>query len=400
MSNKNNKMRIAFFTDNFYPELSGISDSIITTGAELARRGHQIEYFAPQYSTKSYKLAGTKTQELDLGQNIKIHRMLSLPYKAPTLQGRFAIPNFFRGIFSKKKFDVIHSQSFLSPGIDALCLSKSKNIPLVGTNHTLIESFIQYSPIQNKWARNFIPKYVVWYYNKCNFVTTPSDFLLDDMKKKGLRMPGIAMSNPIEAPFFNSKIAKNTLKKELGFSEFTILYAGRISPEKNIDVLLKAFISFAQNTPNTNLVIVGQGSTREALENISRESNVASRIKFLGPFLGAHKKKLYDIFHASDVFVIPSTSETQSMVTLQAMASSMPIIAAKAGALPELVISERGFIFEPGDSKELCSHLKYLYDQPKLREEIGRRANLFVLKFSPQEIANQWEKIYSNVIML
>lgn len=391
-------MKIAFFTDNFCPELSGISDSIIATGTELARRGHQIKYFAPRYSKRGYQLAGATRQELDLGPNVKIHRMLSLPYKSPTLQGRAAIPNLLRGFFSKDKFDIIHSQSFFSSGVDALCLSKIKHTPLIGTNHTLIESFINYSPIHSQWVCNFIPRYVTWYYNQCNFVTAPSDSLLNDMKKKKLQISNRVVSNPIETSFFNPKSGKNILKKELGFSEFTILYVGRIAPEKNIDVLLEAFLSFIQDAPDAHLVIVGQGTARAALEKHVRASKMASRVKFLGPFLGVHKKKLYDVFHAADVFAIPSTSETQSMVTLQAMASSLPVVAARAGALPEVVTSERGLIFTPGNVEELRACLKRLYDQPSLREEFGHQGNLFARQFSPQEIADQWEKIYDSVI--
>ncbi len=393
-------MRIAFFADHFYPELSGISDSIILVGKELSRRGHSVEYFVPSHPKKHYDISGVPLQELNLGPNIKIHRGASFPYKAPSMQGRALIPNILRGIFSQSKFDIIHSHSFFGAGLDALCFSKIKGVPLVGTNDTLIEAFIKYGFAENQRVKNFIATYIAWYYNACDFVTTPSQFLLNDMKEKGLKAPATAVSNPIENEFFNKRAAKDVLKKELGFLKYTVLYAGRISSEKNVETLLEAFIAFAKNVSDTNLVIVGHGSSRAMLEDRARKSSASSQIKIVGPFLGDNKHKLYDIFHASDVFVMPSVSETQSMVTLQAMAGSMPVLVARAGSLPELVDSGQGFIFEPKDFNELSLLIARLYENPALREEKGLRANVFAKSFSQEEIVQQWEKIYLSLIKL
>jgi len=391
-------MKIAFFSDSFYPELSGIADSILLTGTALGKKGHRVEYFVPSYSGKNYELSGIERKEPDIGPNIRINRMLSVHFKAPSMQGRAAVPNPLRGIFSRNKFDIIHSQSFFGPGLDALCLSKIAGVPVVGTNHTHIESFLRYSPVKSKYARDFILKYVIWYYNRCNFVTAPSEFLLNDMEAKGLHVAGNVVSNPIEEQFFNPRTGKDLLKKELSFLKFTILYVGRIAGEKNVKTLLEAFILFAKKIPEAELVIVGQGVMREEMEERAAQSGVSSRIKIVGPFLGEKKKKLYDIFHASDIFVMPSTSETQSMVALQAMAAGLPIVVARAGALPELAADRRGLIFEPDDRGELELTIDRLYRRPALREEMGGRGRLFVKKFSTQEIANGWEKLYNIVI--
>jgi glycosyltransferase involved in cell wall biosynthesis len=391
-------MRIAFFADNFYPELSGISESTILIGSELARRGHRIEYFVPRYAKKNYKTAGVSENELELGENIKINRMASFSFKAPTMQGRAVLPNIFRGFFSKKNFDIIHSQGFFGPGLDALCFSKIKKIPLVGTNHTLFESFIDYIPFKNRRLGEFILKYITWYYGKCNLVATPSNFLLRDMEKKKLKAPAISVSNPIAGNFFTPRKEKNELKKDLGFSKFCVLYVGRISPEKNVNILIKAFIPFAEKNPEASLIIVGQGIKREALEIMARESSVSAQIKFLGPFIGENRKKLFDIYHASDLFVMPSTSETQSMVTLEAMAAGMPIALARAGALPELALGHDNILFAPDNPRELEKIIEYFYAHPEIRQEMGQEAKNFVKKFTVEAMADQWEKIYQNAI--
>lgn len=391
-------MRIAFFADNFYPELSGISESILLTGVELARRGHKIEYFVPRYAKKNYETASVSENELELGENIKINRMASFSFKAPTMQGRAALPNIFRGFFSKKNFDIIHSQGFFGPGLDALCFSKIKKIPLVGTNHTFFESFIGYIPFKNRRLGEFILKYIIWYYGRCNLVATPSNFLLRDMEKKNLKAPSISISNPIADNFFFPRKEKNELKKDLGFSKFCVLYIGRIASEKNVDTLIKAFVPFAEKTPEASLIIVGQGIKREALEIMARESSVSAQIKFLGPFIGENRKKLFDIYHASDLFVMPSTSETQSMTTLEAMAAGMPVALARAGALPELSFGHKDILFNPDNPKELEKIIENFYNHPEARKEIGQEAKNFVKKFTVESIADQWEKIYQDAI--
>src|SRR3989344_6465229 len=148
-------MRIAFFSDNFYPELSGISDSIITTATELGRRGHQIRFFAPRYSTRNYSLLGLAAKEPSLGPNVSFCRFFSLPFPTGTGQGRLVVPSGWR-TWAIKSFspDILHSHLPFGVGLEGLIASKILHKPLVGTNHTPTSEFIHYSPWQPKWLKN------------------------------------------------------------------------------------------------------------------------------------------------------------------------------------------------------------------------------------------------------
>src|SRR5665647_286871 len=105
-------MKIAIFADNFWPEITGISDSIILLGKELVTLGHEIHFFAPYYSPKDFKVANIEPKELDLGKNIKIHRLFSFPYiGSPTKQSRVVIPLGIQSLKCRKeKFDIIYTQ--------------------------------------------------------------------------------------------------------------------------------------------------------------------------------------------------------------------------------------------------------------------------------------------------
>ena len=90
-------MRIAIFSDNFYPELSGITDSLMALAEELAKAGHQVFFFAPAYSRRDFAKSGFEFKELDLGANVSIVRFRSLPYRSsPTGQSRIVLPTCWR----------------------------------------------------------------------------------------------------------------------------------------------------------------------------------------------------------------------------------------------------------------------------------------------------------------
>ncbi len=387
-------MKIAYFSDNFYPELSGISDSIITTGIELSKRGHEIHFFAPSYSEKNYHSSGLSDQsEPHLGENIFIHRLPSIPFPAPTGAGRLAIPDIFRG-FDVEKFDIVHSQSIFGCGLDALITSKISKTPFVGTNHTLIEAFVpKYTIVQNT-MRSF----ETWYYNHTNFVTTPSEFLIEEMQKNGLIVKAKPLSNPIASEFFHAPASKEDLKKKLGLRKFSILYAGRISPEKNIMDLFNAFVIFAKENTEAELILAGNGILLPSLKQKTKELGLENKIRFTGLFQGENKKTLYEYFHASDVFVMPSTSETQSMGVIQAMASALPVIVANSGPLPTLVAEDRGLVCEPNNPASLAVTLKNISEDKTLQEKFSVNGKKYAEEYSVSKIADEWEKIYKETI--
>ena len=118
-------MRIALFSDNFYPELSGISDSLVALATELARRDHKIHFYVPNYSEKNHALSKVSQKEIDLGPNVAVTRFSSLHFGAGSGQGRLVIPYGLRAL-AVRKFnpDVIHTQTFFGCGMEALVASR------------------------------------------------------------------------------------------------------------------------------------------------------------------------------------------------------------------------------------------------------------------------------------
>lgn len=393
-------MKIAIFSDSFYPELSGISDSIIALAKELAKSGNQINFYVPYYSAKNYQRVKLSEQELDLGENIKINRLFSFPYRSGTEQARLAVPSPWHWI-SIKDFgpDIIHTQLFFGVGLDAIISAKINNIPIVGTNHTAITEFVRYSPIKTEWFKKLSIKYAVWYYNHCDYVTAPSQSVFDEMDKYGFNQSHRVISNPIDIDIFSPLLLnkKQEIKKEFGLSDATLVCAGRLAPEKNIDVLIRALSLVKRRFPTVSLILAGHGNAAEKLKNLAKTLNLGQSVKFLGT---VDQLTLAKLFQASEIFVISSTSETQSMSLMQAMASGLPAVGVKARTLPEYINDQNGFLVEPNDYRAFAEKLIILLENSILRKKLGQNASAFVQKFSISNITKEWERIYNNVISM
>lgn len=401
-------MRIAIFSDNFYPELSGISDSIIALSKELAKRGHFVDFYVPAYSKKDYERANVRDREIDLGPNIKIIRFFSFPYGsgAGTGQGRFVIPDGLRAatVFRFHP-DVIHTQLFFGVGLEAIFAARMLHKPVIGTNHTALKEFLKYSPIQAPWFTNGLLKYVNWYYERCELVTAPSQSVFDEMVALGFKnVKSRVISNPIDVKTFrplggvgNTPDAniKKSLRKKFGFGDHVIFSAGRLSDDKNPDVLIKTLAIVKKSVPDAQLVFAGRGVAQTSLEKLAQKIGVADSVKFLG-FVS--QPTLVETYNASDVFAIASTSDTQSLVMMQAMACGVPVVGVRARALPEYINDRNGFVVEPGDAAAMAAQITKLLKNRALAATLGAGGHTYASQFSETAIAADWEKIYTSVI--
>ena len=392
-------MRVAIFSDNFYPELSGIADSVLALGKELAKRGHQVCYFAPAYGPADYAKANLPVGELELGENIKIVRLWSLPIKnSPTGQGRLVLP-FVLSYRALRDFapDIIHINLCSFLGLDAILFAKVSKIPILGTSHTPITEFIKYFPIRAKWFDVILNHFVAWFYNRANFVTGPSQFIFDEMKRYGFHRTGQPMSNLIDVSNFTpvTKEKKAELKKEFQLSDHVVLYAGRLAEEKHIDVIIWAIKTVQEKFPDVNLVVTGHGAGEFALKSLVKELNLEKNVKFTGTVPWA---KLILFYQVSDIFAIASTAETQSISMLQAMSAGIPVVAVRAGALPEYVSADNGYLFEIGDFATLAERLIYLFNNEKERDRLGQGGVVTAGRYSIKEIAGQWENLFKKII--
>ncbi|MDB5194467.1 MAG: glycosyl transferase group 1 [Parcubacteria group bacterium] len=391
-------MRVAFFSDNFYPEISGISDQLIILARNLAERGHQIDIYAPRYSGKDYKKAGGIEKELDLGEHIAIHRLFSLhvPF-SPTGQSRIVLPIFLRWIFMRKRRpDVIHTHSFFGVGIEAIAAAKILRIPIVGTNHTRITFFVpRIWPIET-YIDIASRRSVSMYYNRCDFVSAPALFLLTEMKNSGLRAPCEVVSNPIDTSLFKPSKNRSDLRMKLGFDQKTLLYAGRLASEKNIDTLIRAVALLSRQHHDVVLMLAGSGPQIKELTRLSEKLGVADRVRFLG---NLDKPVLAEYYQVSDIFVTASTSEVQSLSLMQAIACGLPSVSVHVDEPPSYLHNEENaFLLDSNDYELLSEKISLLVTNDVIYQKMSIKCLETADRFSPENIAIQWERTYRSLI--
>ena len=378
------------FSDNFYPELSGISDSIMTTGKELARRGHEIAYYAPHYSKKDYQTMHLPDVST-IGPRTSIHRLPTVRFNAGTGQTKAVIP-LLTSFPSLKHFnpDVIHFHHIFGAAAEAIFESRILKKPLVQTCHTPILEFAFYSPIQTTWLNAFLVHYDAWFHNRSDFVSSPTRLIFENMKYTDPRIPQRVVSNPIDIDTFRPAKAPQTITHP-----FTVMYAGRLAVEKKIDVVIRAAAKARKIIPEIKVIVVGRGPDENSLRSLATTLGMENAVVFTG-FVPDEKLPTY--YAESDVFAIMSTAETQSIVAMQALACEIPVIAANAWGFKEYITPEVGYLIEPDDVDGVAEKMIFLYKHPEVRIRMGNKGRKQTEGYSITNIATTWEQIYKEVV--
>lgn len=391
-------LRVAIFTDSFYPELGGIQDSIAATARALGAAGHRILICAPRAAPREHRRLGVAPGEIDLGPNVSVRRLASLPVPSSSLQSRLVLPTGRRWrALADFAPDLIHAHTFLAAGWEARRAARRLGVPCVGSNHWAVDAFAGRVPLIGEACARAALRAVTRFYEGFDRVTAPSQTVLDRMRDAGLRSPQAVVSNPIDTALFRP--AKQgeaaAAKQRFGLAASTVLYAGRLAPEKGIDVLIRALARLAPRHPGLELALAGHGSAEGALRDLARSLGVASRVRFLGT-LG--QPALAEAMRGCELFALASTSETQSMVLLQAMACGVPAVGARAQALPEFITREVGRLAAPGDAEGFAAQIGLLLDRPGLRERLGRQARAQAQRFALDTVAAQWSRLYAELL--
>lgn len=398
-------MRIAMFTDNFYPELGGLQDSVMATARELGQRGDEVLILAPSASARDYRRGGLAADggEPELGPRVTIRRLAALPVPSSTGQSRLLLPRL--GLPAARRWpglaafgpQVIHTHTFLAAGWEAVAASRSLGLPLLATNHWAVEGFRGYAPFAREAAGRLACRAVAAYYNLCGWTSTPSAATLAEMRAHGFTGAADILSNPIDTRRFHpaEPAARLALKQRLGLSDATVVHAGRLAPEKNIDVLIRAMPALCAAVPGAMLALAGHGSARPALEALAAKLGVAGQVRFFGSLGHAD---LAELFQAADAVAIASTSESQGMALLQAMASGLPAVGARHGPLVEYIPPHTGLLAEPGDARGFAAGLGLLLGDPQRRARMGADAALWAQRFSVHAVTDIWQGVYARAV--
>jgi glycosyltransferase involved in cell wall biosynthesis len=281
--------------------------------------------------------------------------------------------------------------------------AQRRHLPVAGTNHFLPANIIHYI---NKvpWTRDLVERLLWWTmiqaYDKVDVVTTPTRTAASILRGKGLGVPVLPISCGVDLSRFRpiAGLDRALVRAEFGLdpARTLIMYVGRVDQEKRLDLLLEAVSRLAR--PDLQLAVVGTGRYVQEIHDLASQLGLLedTKVVFTGRVPGDDLPRL---LNAADLFVMPSEAELQSIATLEAMACGLPILAADANALPELVTSGvNGFLFRSGDVDDAARWIARLADEPEAWTAMGRASRARVRRHSLTMTLRRYVALYRTLI--
>ena len=311
--------------------------------------------------------------------------VLKNDFKNYSLRKFFAI----RKICLDKKIDVIHAH-LEKPILGALLMSFVGKVKIVVHEH---------GPIFGTGFKFFLYKLILKLFNRRvdKFIAVSkaaSDKLIDETGADPSRIEIIY--NSVDREVFKADDSKRKqVRDELGIKEDDILigYAGRLSYEKGVDILIEAMLQLLKSYPNCVLFIAGEGNQREELEESVRRNGIDEHVIFAGPVEGIER-----VIGAFDIGVVPSRREAFGLTALEMMSMRVPVVCSSAGGLTEFVYHERtGLVCSENTAETICESLKRLIEDSELRNKIADAAYCESEKYSMAEYVKKVEQIYKSL---
>ena len=378
-------LTIVMGCDTFAPDVNGAARFAERLAAGLVARGHDVHIVAPAASRKH----GTWIEEHE-GQKMTAHRLRSWRWY-PHDWLRFALPwtskANARRVLDEVKPDVLHFQSHIVVGRGLAAEAQKRGIRIVATNHVMADNIVEFTLLPKFLRKTFVK--IAWAdarksFDRASAVTTPTRKAAEFLEAStGLR-DVYAVSCGIDAHNYTPDFTPRTGNR--------ILFVGRVTGEKHIDVLLNAFTLLPEGL-DARLQIVGGGDQLKNLQNMAETLGIADRVEFLGY---VSDEELREAYTRATVFAMPSIAELQSIATMEAMASALPVVAADAMALPHLVHDgENGHLFRPGDAQDLADKLESVLTLPQDELDVLKRASLrIVAAHDIQTTISTFESLY------
>lgn len=378
-------MKILLGADQYPEYINGAANFTARLGAGLAGAGHTIDLLWPSATGEHYT---------SLDRGVRVHRLSSI-----TLPGRprMQLAHPFVGrrqveqILEVAQPDVVHVQSHLTLGRALVQGARAAGVPVVATNHFMPENLVPHIPVV-RWMPRTTAR-LAWrdlekVFASAEILTAPTRRAVDLLAESTSLPAAEAVSCGVELFRYSD------LRRPGADTPPSVLFVGRLEPEKHVDLLLQAF-ALLPPALDARLEIVGMGSLRAALEDLACRLGIATTVTFAGAI---SDDALLESYARADLFAMPGTAELQSIATLEAMAAGLPVVAADAMALPHLVHhGENGYLHRPGDVDDLSSRIHAVLTDPK-RADLGHRSRQITQQHDLTATLGTFIELYSRVV--
>ena len=381
-------MHIAFFTNFYHPVVNGVVRSVASSREVLMKRGHNVFIFAQS--------AGDYQDEEPF-----IFRYPSLPLPLPgEISAAIPVSPFVEQLLPMLKLDIIHTHHPILLGQTAARKAAELNLPLVFTFHTQYWEYTHYVPFPQEaiqeFLKNAVHNWLKEFMKKCQHIIIPSESMKEILTRDyGLeeRYTVIPTGTDLE-PFLNAD--GKALRKKQGWQDEKVLVSvGRLAAEKNWETLLRAAARVYAEYPDLRLVLIGDGPDRANLEGLASELGIAERVTFTGalPF-----DEIPPYLKAADAFGFASVTETQGLVTIEAMAAGLPVVAVDGSGTRDIVEDGKQGLLVENDAEALATAISDLFSDPQRMKKFSGNALRRAKTFDINELGKQLVDVYKQAI--
>jgi phosphatidylinositol alpha 1,6-mannosyltransferase len=349
-------VRIALFSEVYWPMVSGVGVTLLRLTDALQARGHAVRVYSATYALPE-----------GVADRPEVHRSPSVPFFLyPDVQ--WAFPRLRDVVEDLEAFqpDIVHVATEFSLGIAGLKAARQLDLPLIASAHTDYDQYAARYGVP--WALRAGWHYLRWFYGQAHRVLCPSRIYEQAVQRHGVTHTGI-WSRGVDPAVFSASWRSDAYRAAfgLGTDDLLVTYIGRIAREKNLGLLLEAWETLAPERGAGKLVLVGRGPLED---EIRRRELPGVHVTGLlqGPALSA-------AYASADIFTFPSTTETFGNSLLEAMGSGLPSLVAAAGGVLEF--AEHGgnaWLVEPESTPAIVAGLRRLLTDAALRRHLGAGA--------------------------
>jgi 1,2-diacylglycerol 3-alpha-glucosyltransferase len=379
-------MHIAFFTNTYLPVTNGVARSVETSREALTAQRHNVFIFAQADSNY-----------VDDIPFIFRYPSLSLPI-AVEIPAVIPVSSLVDQLLPILKLNVIHTHHPFLLGQTAASKAKELNLPLIFTFHTQYQEYMHYVPLPQEAIQDFlkgaVKNWLKHFMRLCQHIVIPSESMKDLLiAEYGLRDCYTVIPTGMDLKPF-AGVNGSELRSNSGWQADKVLISiGRLGQEKNWPVFLQAAQLVYQQHPDLRVVLIGEGPDRSALETLATELGIAERVTFTGslPF-----EEVIKYLKAADLFVFASITETQGLVTMEALAAGLPVVAVDAIGTRDIIDDGKQGFLVPNEAEALAKSIHEVFDSPdlmkKFRRGAIRKARTFDLKHQAKKLVEVYEQ--------
>ncbi len=401
-------MKIVMFTDAYWPRVNGVTVSVDSFSRALIRNGHQVVIICSFYP-ESQAVERMSNPVMDKRETEADPVVIRVPSYATPISREDRVAKFHKWFWVQKQLnvfnpDLIHVNSEFVISEFGFYYAKLHNIPAVYTFHTLWEDYAaNYIPFVPEFILRFIARRIIKHMCvRANAIIAPSNQIIDVIKKYKIKHPAYLLPTGIDPTLFHLKQDHLTEFKNIMTGRFPalanrkiLMFAGRIGKEKNVSFLLRIFPAILKACPDTALLLVGNGPDLSHFIDEAEELGIQDNVVFSGYL---DRGDLALAYAMSSVFVFPSLTETQGLVTIEAMLSGIPVVAIGAMGTLTVMGGDNGGFMVSNDAEEFTARTIELLTNQELYNQKAAEALAHAQSWTIDTMTGRLEKIYTKTL--